>query len=79
MTTEFAFSVLNTPMSPAWPHRSLNVEGLALPKSFKSDRLSFGNAVIRWMSVQTNFDGTQMITAISGTAIRSLFQENENA
>jgi len=54
MTTEFAFSALNTPMSPAWPHRNLHVEGLALPKSFKSDHLSFGTAVIRRMSDKTD-------------------------
>jgi len=52
MTTEFAFSALNRPMSPARPHRSFRVQGLALPKSFKSDRLSFGNAVIRRMSAK---------------------------
>lgn len=38
-------------MSPRWTNRGLHVEGSALPKSFKSDRLSFGNAVIRRMSV----------------------------
>jgi hypothetical protein len=50
MTTELAFSALNTRTSPAWPHRSHHVEGLALPKSVDRDNISLGKLVIRWIS-----------------------------
>ncbi len=51
LTAKGNLSALDTPMSRAWPLRSLHVEGLTLPKSFESGRLFFGNAVIRRMSV----------------------------
>jgi hypothetical protein len=46
-----AFSALGAPMSLAWMHGSPHVEGLALPKSVESGKLSLNKAGIRWMSV----------------------------
>jgi hypothetical protein len=57
MTTKSAFPALGTPMSPAWVHRCPHVEDLALPKSLRSGNFILAKAVIRWMSVITQFSG----------------------
>jgi hypothetical protein len=50
MPTKSAFAALSALMSLAWVHGSPHVEGLALPKSVESDKLSLNEAGIRWMS-----------------------------
>jgi hypothetical protein len=50
MTTKSTFSALGAPMSLAWVHGILHVEGSTLPKSVESGKLSLDKAGIRWMS-----------------------------
>ena len=52
MTTKSTFSALGAPMSLAWVHGILHVEGSILPKSVESGKLSLDKVGIRWMSAK---------------------------
>jgi hypothetical protein len=53
MTTKFTFSALGAPMSLAWVHGILHVEGSSLPKSVESGKLRLDKVGIRWMSANS--------------------------
>jgi hypothetical protein len=53
MTTKSTFSALGAPMSLAWVHGILHVEGSTLPKSLESGKLRLEKVGIRWMSANS--------------------------
>jgi hypothetical protein len=53
MTTKSTFSALGAPMSLAWVHGILHVEGSTLPKSVESGKLRLDKVGIRWMSANS--------------------------